>query len=875
MHSEDGLREAFLRELTALEHFRISYLGLRPGTPLHGEDPDIQRLIEALALFSARTRLGGERSLNASLERLFLQQFPYLLTPLPAMGMVQADATSHLADATALPRGESMEASEPEPSQLGVRKREPPRMRLLTMRRMRVMPLRLARLGTFRGEAHRTVLVLFFEAASERIDELEDIHLYVDHSEFSASLGVFHALKTHLEEAHIVYDESAPERVEGARCEVTFGAPALQADEVQLFDHPLERLRTFFHFPEQELFFSIRVPPHHGRPFRRFAIKLALRPSFPRELTLSVNALRLNVTPVINLHKAFANPADYDATSDRIPIRPAEGDQQLRLLEVLGAYRLDDKQGLVPLPRAALMDEPDAYDVDYEGTADKRRASLRLTDTRAFTKPYRVVVDAFWDQPGLSIDPYHARVSCTHRAVPGIQFALRGRLRVAADSQLPQNAWLLLLGLRNRPLLQTRSELQFLLECVGVLESPVFRPLVAAMRDLTLSALPSRTGRGGYKYLYRIELARIGEAAIPALDLLGARLFELLAAWSTEQVGAAGARGARPGCAPVVRRTAEPFEPTYRGSRMTVLPWSQIIETVSAAKTRCRAPRLVRTQSVGAVLQMAVGADLRAPAAPDSFIRDLLGRPQSAVDGGEDDAIGDEALAEALADGLRGLREQLAPARDPRARFSADPSGLRPDEADRVLFPLAIYFDQLIAARSGTDITQVSSFDQPTLVQDTLFHIDNGGERFYLTLDEALNERDPPALLLEVFYYCLKDGFLGRYEAHDPGRAAYLERLAQRLAPAPVLRLSLAEPRRPRSERAPFPLRYYLRALAGMAAAFTLLFAAGEVETWLVESRLHAEAPARDAIGPLDQVRPLRDVVRTLEACREAATDGD
>ena len=72
---------------------------LRPGVPLDQEDPDVRRLIEAMAIFTARTRLAGTRHINARHRQILLQYFPFLLTPLPAMALAQAVLTGQLAEA--------------------------------------------------------------------------------------------------------------------------------------------------------------------------------------------------------------------------------------------------------------------------------------------------------------------------------------------------------------------------------------------------------------------------------------------------------------------------------------------------------------------------------------------------------------------------------------------------------------------------------------------------------------------------------------------------------------------------------------------------------------------------------------------------------
>jgi type IV/VI secretion system ImpK/VasF family protein len=297
---------------------------------------------------------------------------------------------------------------------------------------------------------------------------------------------------------------------------------------------------------------------------------------------------------------------------------------------------------------------------------------------------------------------------------------------------------------------------------------------------------------------------------------------------------------------------------------MTVLQWCQIADAVSEAKARCARPRAVRQQVQSAALQMAVGAPVRQPSAPTSFIRDLGVHAKPGADAGDEDTASDEQLADTLVKLLTALGAALAPPREQRARYQLTKDELTREEADRVLFPLAIYFDQLIASRPDARLAPREAsglFDAPALVQDTLFHIDDGGERFYLMLEEALNEREPPSLLLEVYYYCLKDGFLGRYNADSPERTSLLERLAQRLDDSALPRFSVAVPPAGATDRAAFPLRYYLKAAAGMLAVFLTLSAASEIEVWLVRTHLHSyDTTGTTRIGPLNEVRSLHEV---------------
>ena len=79
-------------------------------------------------------------------------------------------------------------------------------------------------------------------------------------------------------------------------------------------------------------------------------------------------------------------------------------------------------------------------------------------------------------------------------------------------------------------------------------------------------------------------------------------------------------------------------------------------------------------------------------------------------------------------------------------------------EAYLVLFPLVVMFDELVQNRfvAGGQGTW------PAL-QTELYKIDDGGEQFYNTLDDILRKADTIPFIYEIFYFCLSNGFKGRY----------------------------------------------------------------------------------------------------------------
>lgn len=93
-----------------------------------------------------------------------------------------------------------------------------------------------------------------------------------------------------------------------------------------------------------------------------------------------------------------------------------------------------------------------------------------------------------------------------------------------------------------------------------------------------------------------------------------------------------------------------------------------------------------------------------------------------------------------------------------------------------ILFPIVAQIDELVQ----TNFLTAMQTDWP-LLQKELFQIDNAGESFYNILDDILIKPQTPLFVYEVYYFCLKYGFRGRYKDHPVKIKGYLKKLESRL----------------------------------------------------------------------------------------------
>jgi len=98
-----------------------------------------------------------------------------------------------------------------------------------------------------------------------------------------------------------------------------------------------------------------------------------------------------------------------------------------------------------------------------------------------------------------------------------------------------------------------------------------------------------------------------------------------------------------------------------------------------------------------------------------------------------------------------------------------------------VLFPLVAHCDELVKKL----ILDISNLEWPPLQQE-LYQVADAGELFFELLDSVLGKPETLPLVYEVYYFCLNDGFCGRYSANPERLASYRQNLRKHILLQPV-----------------------------------------------------------------------------------------
>lgn len=527
---DTSLFEDYQRELESLETFRDRYRHLYPFAGLDRDDPDVQRLLEGLAFFTARTRRAADRALAGYERRALEQVFPHLVTPLPSMAMLTVDATDRMIEPRTLPVGTEVAVS-PRADAPG---RPVPQVSYRTLRELVVRPfdldragIKLARLGDKGYE-----LVIPIRSTTPRAEAVEAIELHLDpHGDLLSALRLHHALAHHVVSARYVFPRTTqPERkVRG----LSFGLPPGETDG---FANPLERFRALVHFPLAQLAMRV-VIDQTPASWDRLELRLQLAPAWPRELSVPPGAFMLHAVPIINLHRELADPVPLDGTKARLEVAHPEPIRELRARELVGVYR-SSPGGLVPLLPEALADpDDDWYAIEVEGRQIARRVWLDVHAPGAFEAHAAIVADVDWYQPGAGrVLRGPLDVVLTARHLEGPRWRVVTPVEPALDSPLAgrRDKLTRLLGLAGRSDLDAPS-LRFLLDVIGCGDHDLFQRVAQAISALSITRRPDARSPSGVRTTLEIVLSRLPLALVPAADLLFARLPDLLAAWSGDE----------------------------------------------------------------------------------------------------------------------------------------------------------------------------------------------------------------------------------------------------------------------------------------------------------------------------------------------------
>jgi type VI secretion system protein ImpG len=518
----------FLAELKAVDDF----LAYRTGdaSSVAREDPDVRRLMESIAFFSARTRQAASDQLRSSVMSLVRGHLDDFLSPQPTRGLVQATPFGLVTDTAHLPAGTMLRVTTAE-GDLGL---------FSTMTDMTLRPLQidLAELGLRPGGGFR--IAIRIRARREVVDVPEPLAIHLSYlNDYHASLRFKYRLRRHLLAGGVsVFYDAAPDPARcGAPCDVRFGsAPPARAASGS--GSPIEALRRFLHFPAKELAMGVSLP-RPTVPWRQAWLCFDLDDGWPSELVVNRDVFRLFVLPIENLVRDAALPIKCDGTRTRFPIAPARTDAQLALHSVTGVFQ-ELPSGPEPILPVQLASGDTSYDLEYvaEGAGGlEPRLVLRLPD--ALGSPRVISVEACWHQPELdrvAVGKLDVRLQTRH--LQGVELRMLGTLTPHRESALWRDPAAMMQVLSRRvSRVLGRRDLISLMTQLGADADSYHAGVDADVLYIEAREEPADLGRGGgIRHVYQITIDNVDDDRLGLIADYLRCVETLLDAWSANPV---------------------------------------------------------------------------------------------------------------------------------------------------------------------------------------------------------------------------------------------------------------------------------------------------------------------------------------------------
>ena len=393
---EDDIYKVFLKELKALNEFFLVYKRFQPDlADVPEEDPDVQRLIETMAFFTAHTQVSSTENIKNTERRLWQELFPFLFEPLPAISILQAQLqTPGFKLATILPQGSNVSVKMGEDNPALQKKFKT--ASFYTKRDLKITPVLLKQI-----ENHQQKQQLTLQMASvyPQSGGVENINIYVNYlDDYSKSLHLFLVMQNHLQKTELVFEDGS-----SIPCQTSFGLqPDPQDLDSEYFQHPLYKARMFLHFPQQDLYINIKPDTHYlnriPQPWNQYSVVFTFDESWKSidvQSVLGHNPFFLHTVPIINSSYDSSAVLHFDGTQIRQPIYSTRADFSLQ--SVKGVYKIINGVNVAIRP-GFIRGDSESYEIEYF----KNLAWLIYYSQNMYTHPQQLVVAGLWYQPWIT-----------------------------------------------------------------------------------------------------------------------------------------------------------------------------------------------------------------------------------------------------------------------------------------------------------------------------------------------------------------------------------------------------------------------------------------------------------------------------------------
>lgn len=478
MQYSELLYQRYLEELQALEEFKAAHTDHYTSVFQDlSEDHYTRHLIEVFSFFAARNSLLGEQKIVDLYQRLFKQYFPFLCNPLPCMSIMQMSPSKDLVEKVDCREG----------TEICMNSADGKKGYFQTLHPLRILPIQLNKFHFAQSKETNTKFYLHFKASIPLTDQVGDFKLYINQlNHFPSSLSLAFALKEHLKKVTISYDVYDIPTTDGINCNFSFDPPETN----HLIDHPIEKIRSLLHFPEQELFFTVHAHPSAGK-WNNFALCFDLGENWPEQIQLGKDTFVPFAVPIANLRRKEAAPIRCEGTADYYSILYPDPEDDFSFHSLKGVYMIENHKK-VPIKPSISTQGQGTYEIETIFHSKTTASRLTLNFPDAFENPKLITAEVLWYQPWYSEElEKDIKATIVNQVMPGIDLHLIGRICPSENLSPNYNIefFTQMLALKN----QTRLDLYevlFLMNALKERSESYFKEIPSSLKDFKVTDFP-------------------------------------------------------------------------------------------------------------------------------------------------------------------------------------------------------------------------------------------------------------------------------------------------------------------------------------------------------------------------------------------------
>ncbi|WP_444893558.1 type VI secretion system baseplate subunit TssF [Microbulbifer sp. TRSA001] len=467
MELNSKLIQAVSDDVAYVQDFKNSFTQRYSHISLDECSQEIKQLVESVALLMAKNRISGENAVASLYQRLFGQIYPFLASPLPALGLIKFDGYQ-IYEPTDIAPGTMIVVSSEDNQQALFR----------TQCSHTIYPVKISNLSLKREGLVGSKFEIELQNTTSVPGALKELNFYINAGEdWGENLKFKNAVSD--PETRIFLELSNGKRYE---CRVSFGKA--QGDNV----NPLYEMRQYFQMPQLHSFMKVEFDqaPEEWSDGR---VIILMEAEWPKNVRLSKDLLQLNVVPAENSQYEDSEIILVDGTKSQHPILAPNASDELELYKVEGIFKLNGSDRIAVNP-SFVSEDIETYDLSTNTENGLYEINLRMPN--AFDTPEQVVAEALWHSPQFSNHlwkPLKARFY--DRDISGVSSRVLPNVRNPISPYQPMTELtaeqnIMLSAIKNKVRLELQ-DLLLLLDSLGSVWKGEYKPvriLLDSLRDV-------------------------------------------------------------------------------------------------------------------------------------------------------------------------------------------------------------------------------------------------------------------------------------------------------------------------------------------------------------------------------------------------------